>query len=95
MMWTSDEEFWTADCRCGNYCEEKLRAMARERDKALATIAEMAVFAHHNEKAREREDSYQYERDDLPSDDDADHLRNGIQAGEHDRTGHRSEPSEC
>jgi hypothetical protein len=53
--WDSDEEFWQADCPCGNYCQDKLLALAHERDKALETIAQMAVFAHHDRKEREED----------------------------------------
>ena len=53
-MWSNDEEFWTADCRCGNYEEDKLVALANERHKAVAALDEVLKWKHAYQNEIER-----------------------------------------
>jgi hypothetical protein len=44
-VWTT-ENFWQADCRCGNYHPDKLAAMAHERDRLLDALEEALKWKH-------------------------------------------------
>ena len=49
-----EDDFWLADCQCGNYSQKKLLAMAKERDMALDALETCSKWnrAYQNEITR-------------------------------------------